>query len=56
MQFPLVAKVGNAEAGYGKLKFDDERGFEDFRGLIGLISAMRCALTRLQIASLTVQQ
>jgi len=34
--FPLVAKVGYAEAGYGKMKFDTDENFNDFRGLLAI--------------------
>jgi len=34
--FPLVAKVGHAHAGYGKMRFMDNQEFADFRGLIAL--------------------
>merc|ERR1711879_553569 len=34
---PFVAKIGNAEAGYGKMRFmGPESGFEDFRTMIAL--------------------
>eukprot|EP01089_Gocevia_fonbrunei_P012619 TRINITY_DN3032_c0_g1_i2.p1 TRINITY_DN3032_c0_g1~~TRINITY_DN3032_c0_g1_i2.p1 ORF type:complete len:161 (+),score=39.06 TRINITY_DN3032_c0_g1_i2:717-1199(+) len=33
---PLVAKVGYAEAGYGKMKFDDSSQLDDFAGVIAL--------------------
>lgn len=35
--FPLVAKVGNAEAGYGKMLFQEAgQAFDDFRGLMAM--------------------
>ncbi len=30
--FPLVAKIGSAEAGYGKMRFQTSDDFGDFRG------------------------
>eukprot|EP01102_Stenamoeba_stenopodia_P021140 TRINITY_DN8440_c0_g1_i1.p1 TRINITY_DN8440_c0_g1~~TRINITY_DN8440_c0_g1_i1.p1 ORF type:complete len:203 (+),score=53.23 TRINITY_DN8440_c0_g1_i1:415-1023(+) len=36
-EYPFVVKVGSAEAGYGKMKFDNEEsGFNDFRGCLAL--------------------
>jgi len=34
--YPIVAKVGHVHAGYGKMKFDDNAQFSDFRGLIAI--------------------
>jgi hypothetical protein len=34
--FPLVAKIGSAEAGYGKMKFHSAEDFGDFRGVVAL--------------------
>eukprot|EP01130_Rhizamoeba_saxonica_P000034 TRINITY_DN1002_c0_g1_i5.p1 TRINITY_DN1002_c0_g1~~TRINITY_DN1002_c0_g1_i5.p1 ORF type:complete len:266 (-),score=44.94 TRINITY_DN1002_c0_g1_i5:454-1137(-) len=34
--FPMVAKVGTAHAGFGKLRVLDEDGFSDFRSVIAL--------------------
>ncbi len=36
--FPLVAKVGHAEAGYGKMLFRDAQGWDDFTGVLALHS------------------
>lgn len=33
---PVVAKVGYAEAGYGKMKFEDQGDLDDFIGLMAL--------------------
>jgi hypothetical protein len=30
-EYPLVVKVGYAEAGYGKMKFDNQDQLRDFR-------------------------
>jgi len=34
--FPLVVKVGYAEAGYGKMKFDSSEQLNDFRSCLAL--------------------
>jgi len=34
--YPIVVKVGHAEAGYGKMKFDDHLQFYDFRSVLAL--------------------
>lgn len=34
--FPLVAKIGSAEAGYGKMRFQTSDDFGDFRGVVAL--------------------
>jgi len=34
--FPLVAKIGSAEAGYGKMRFVASNDFGDFRGCLAL--------------------
>eukprot|EP01087_Luapelamoeba_hula_P021533 TRINITY_DN7553_c0_g1_i3.p1 TRINITY_DN7553_c0_g1~~TRINITY_DN7553_c0_g1_i3.p1 ORF type:complete len:473 (-),score=92.45 TRINITY_DN7553_c0_g1_i3:135-1553(-) len=34
--FPLVAKVGTAHAGYGKMKLKDQSEFEDFQSVVAL--------------------
>jgi len=33
---PVVVKVGYAEAGYGKMKFEDSGDFNDFKGVLAL--------------------
>ncbi|KAL6041769.1 Asparaginyl-tRNA synthetase, cytoplasmic (Asparagine--tRNA ligase) (AsnRS), variant 2 [Balamuthia mandrillaris] len=35
-EFPLVAKVGSAEAGYGKMRFLKQEDLEDFRSVLAL--------------------
>eukprot|EP01130_Rhizamoeba_saxonica_P019148 TRINITY_DN981_c0_g2_i1.p3 TRINITY_DN981_c0_g2~~TRINITY_DN981_c0_g2_i1.p3 ORF type:complete len:163 (-),score=48.05 TRINITY_DN981_c0_g2_i1:686-1174(-) len=35
-EYPIVVKVGSAEAGYGKMKFDATNQFNDFRGCIAM--------------------
>jgi len=34
--FPLVAKVAHTHAGYGKMKFEDNHQFQDFKGLVAI--------------------
>jgi len=36
--FPLVAKVGTAHAGFGKMRIKDQGDFEDFRSVVALQS------------------
>ncbi|KAJ4462946.1 putative synapsin IIb [Paratrimastix pyriformis] len=38
-EYPLVAKVGHAHAGYGKIKLHDHHQFEDFRSVCALSPA-----------------
>lgn len=34
--YPLVVKLGHAHAGYGKMKLDNHKQFEDFKSIVAV--------------------